>query len=721
MLKQNITKVSILIGVSISALLVGVFLPELINNNKSISQNAIQNQKLNPELDVTNFVSLPPEQRRSKLEAAIKKGKSLNSSRGRYILANDLMEQGEVESAIAQLKNLDQQYTALAPYVILKRAQAYELTGDTEKAQQAWSELLATYPEEPVVAEALYVLGKQKPEYWDEAIAKFPAHPTTVKIAQEKLKQNPNQPQLLLLIAKYGFHVPEYGTVLEQLRTKYASQLTPEDWEMIAFGYWEKQDYFKGGLAYQKATKTPKNLYRHARGLWLGRKTQESREAYKTLINQFPNGGEDTALGLIRLSRLVDRKEAIPYLDRVIANFPSHAAEAMLDKSKLLDRLGSAKSASQVRQQLLSKYKNSDAAAKLRWELAEKSAAAGNLQVAWKWAQELTVNNPDSELAPQAGFWVGKWAQELGQTEDAKKAFEFMILRYPHSYYAWRSAVMLDWPVGDFTTVRPLSPEVVHTKGRDPLPFGSETLRELYKIGQDRDAWKQWQVEFEDRMSPTVAQQYTDGVLRIGIGDNLDGIWMLTSLSKREKPEEIAEYKALKEKSTYWQTLYPFPYLETIVKWSNKRELNTVLVTALIRQESRFMPKIKSVVGATGLMQVMPETGKEAAKKINLTNYDLENVNDNVNLGTYYLDFTHKEYKNNSMLAVASYNAGPNAVSSWLRRFGFDDADAFVEKIPYPETRGYVESVFENYWNYLQIYNPEVAQLMERHYAKYKK
>ena len=80
----------------------------------------------------------------------------------------------------------------------------------------------------------------------------------------------------------------------------------------------------------------------------------------------------------------------------------------------------------------------------------------------------------------------------------------------------------------------------------------------------------------------------------------------------------------------------------------------------------------------------------------------------------------HKEYKNNSMLAVASYNAGPNAVSRWLKQFGFDDVDAFVDKIPYPETRGYVESVFENYWNYLQIYNPEVSQLMEKHYAKYK-
>ena len=719
MLKQNITKVSILVFASVGALLLGVFLPQLTSTNK-ISQNSIEKQKLNPDLDVISFVSLPPEQRRSRLETTIKIGKSLNTSRARYVLANDLIQQGEAELAMAKLKDLEKEYTVLAPYILVKRAQAYEQIGETDKAKKAWQEVLKNYIEEPVVAEALYVLGKNKPEYWDEAIAKFPGHPATIKIAQEKLKQNPNQPQLLLLIAKYGFHVPEYGTILEKLRTKYASELTLEDWEMIAFGYWEKQDYAKGALAYQKATKTPQNLYRYARGLWLGGKTKESREAYKTLINTFPNGGEDTALGYIRLSRLVDPKEAISYLDRVIVNFPSHTPEALLEKSNLLDKLDSAKSASLVRQKLLREYSSSDAAARLRWELAEQAVAGGNLQVAWKWAQELTVNNPDNKLAAQAGFWVGKWAQQLGRTEDATKAFEYMILRYPHSYYAWRSAVMLGWPVGNFAKVRNLSPEVVHRKNRDPLPFGSEILRELYNIGQDWDAWKQWQVEFENRMNPTVAQQYTDGVLRVGVGDNLDGIWMLTSLSKREKPEEIVEYKALKEKPTYWQTLYPFPYLETIVKWSNKRELNTVLVTALIRQESRFMPKIKSVVGATGLMQVMPKTGEETAKKINLVSYDLENVNDNVNLGTHYLDLTHKEYKNNSMLAVASYNAGPNAVSRWLKQFGFDDVDAFVDKIPYPETRGYVESVFENYWNYLQIYNPEVSQLMEKHYAKYK-
>jgi soluble lytic murein transglycosylase len=65
------------------------------------------------------------------------------------------------------------------------------------------------------------------------------------------------------------------------------------------------------------------------------------------------------------------------------------------------------------------------------------------------------------------------------------------------------------------------------------------------------------------------------------------------------------------------------------------------------------------------------------------------------------------------MLAVASYNAGPGNVRKWIDRYGLEDPDEFVAKIPFPETKGYVESVFGNYWNYLRLYNPEIQALME--------
>ncbi len=726
MLKQRKTKFSVLITVSVFVMAIASIIAAAKWMGIDPFQKSVQPQDAgNSESSVKTLVSLSPADRAAKLvelaaarSSATDKQQVSPQSRARYLLASDLIQQGNAAKALTLLDKLEPEYPLLAAQIALKRAQAYQLTGDKGKAEKAWQELLKNYPSDPVAAEALYVLGKSKPEYWQQAIAEFPAHPRSVEIAQTKLKSNPNQPELMLVIAKYGHYLKDYGNVLERLVQQNSAALKPEDWEEIAFGYWEKQNYGKGAIAYGKAPRSARNLYRKARGLWLDGKIPESRIAYQELVRDFPDA-EDTGLGLIRLSRLSEPKEAIVLLDRVISKFPNYAAEALLDKSKLLDKLGSATSASDTRKLLLTKYNNSNKAAELRWTIAQQFAKGRDVKSAWQWARELTTHNPDSEFAPEAAFWVGKWAKQVGRESDAKTAFEYAILRYPESYFAWRSAVFLGWPVGDFTTVRDLSPNLVRPAQRSEPTAGSPALKELYQLGQDRDAWTLWQIEFTNRVEPTIAEQFTDGLMRIGVGDNLDGLWMIGSLRQREKPDDRTQYLALIQQPTYWQALYPFPYLETIVKWSQERKLNPGLVTALIRQESRFMPQIKSAVGATGLMQVMPETGAWVAEKINLKKYSLEDVNDNVKLGTWYLDHTHDEYKNNSMLAVASYNAGPNAVADWLKRFSFNDPDDFVNKIPFPETNGYVKSVFENYWNYLRIYNPEVNQLMADHYAAY--
>jgi len=712
-------KIPLLIGVSVCALAIGTLGSMTKWTGFGTSQpTVVSPDTAKSEAEVRMLATLPATARSQQLEAIAQQQPSLTRSRARYLLAKDLTEQGQAAKALTLLDGLEADYPVLAPHIVMLRAQAYELAGDEGKATGTWQDLLKRYPQDPVAVEALYILGKEKPEYWDQAIAQFPSHPQTMEIARSRLKANPNQPELLLLIAKHGLYLKDYGSIVENLAQRYATKLTPEQWETVAFGYWEKQDYGKAAIAYAKATPTPRNLYRQARGLWLDGKIPAARIAYQQLVTKFPDGGEDTGLGLIRLSRLTDPKESLIYLDRAINKFPENAPTALLDKSKILDQQGSEKSASQTRQLLLKKYSNSDAAAELRWTIAKQAAKAGNLKVAWQQARDIINNNPDSEIAPEAGFWIGKWAQKIGNQEDAKKAFEYTVARYPESYFAWRSAVFLGWPVGDFTTVRSLSPNVVQPTQRPAPTVGSEALKELYQLGQNRAAWKLWQVEFKNVSKPSVPEQFTDGLIRLGIGDNLDGLWMISSLRQREEAEEKNQYLSIRQQPTYWQSLYPFPYLETIVKWSGERRLNPVLVTALIRQESRFMPSIRSGVGATGLMQVMPETGDWIAKQIKLKNYSLENVDDNIKLGTWYLDHTHDEYKNNSMLAVASYNAGPGAVGDWLQRFGFNDPDAFVDQIPYDETRGYVKSVFENYWNYLRIYNPEINQLIEQHSGK---
>lgn len=720
MLKQR--RIQALLGLTaLGAVAVGAVLPFIKWSERwqEPSPIALTTVASGTKKPMSAFQALPPAQRTKALEAIVKGKESPERSRARYLLAAELIEQGQGKKALDPLQGLEDTYPVLAAHVLKQRAQAYEQMGDRVKMQATWQQLLKEHPKNPVAAEAFAALERDNPRYGDQAIAQFPAHPSTIAIVQQRLKQNPKQPQLLLLIAKRALYTQNYTDVLDDLTSHYASQLQPKDWEAIAFGYWEKQLYGKAGAAYARAPYTPLNAYRIGRGLQLGEKGGAT-QAYQRAVQAFPNANE-TALALLRLAKITDPIQAMSYLDQVAQRFPAKAGEALLEKAKLLEQQNSLKFAAAVRQILLTRYSKSDAAAELRWSLAQERGAANDAQSARVWAESLMLHNPDSEQAPEATYWSGKWAEQLGKQKDAKASYEQVLAKYPQSYYAWRSAARLGWDVGDFTNVRQLKPAVARPASRPDLPVGSTALKELFQLGQDRDAWKLWQVEFQDPMQPSVAEQFTDGVMRLSVGDYLDGIFMVSFLQERDKPEEQSQYRSLKQQASYWQALYPFPFLEPIETWSQERQLNPLLVTALIRQESRFMPGIRSSVGATGLMQVMPDTGAWIAKQIKLKTYQLNDPDDNIKLGTWYLDYTHQEYSGNSMLAIASYNAGPGAVGGWVAKAGQQDPDVFVEKIPYAETKGYVKSVFENYWNYLRLYNPEVSQKLtqlQEHPAK---
>ncbi|GAB4226677.1 MAG: transglycosylase SLT domain-containing protein [Stanieria sp.] len=638
---------------------------------------------------------------------------SRDESRASFQLAARLIDQNQGQSALQKLQNLEQDYPLLAPYVLLKQAKAQELAQENSQSQAKLLKIVNNYPDSPATAEALYLLGKTNPDYWQQAIAKFPYHPRTHQIIHQLLEANPNQPTLMMLLVKYTPDAEGVDKIRERLVKEYADQLTPQDWETLADNYWQKWDYGKAGKAYAKAPVTAQNLYRAGRGYHLGGDKITAQKYYQQIIQQFPDT-EDAAWGLRRLATIVDRQQAISYLDRVINKFPTQAGDALVEKAKILDSLKQNTAAQQTRQLLLTKYTNSEAAAQYRWQIAQQYAQKNDLVAAWQWAQQIAINNPDHNLAPKASFWIGKWANKLGRSEDAKTAFESVLMRYPQSYYAWRSAVALGWNVGDFDTVRQLQPQITKLSSNFIPPAGSEVFQELYQLGLKTEAWNQFKADLSERETLSLAEEFTYGLMELDKGKNLRGINRISELKDKDKSETQAEWKKLQQTPEYWQALYPFPFEDKILKWSEARQLNPLLVTALIRQESRFEPEIESSAGALGLMQVMPETGKYVAQQIGLQNYSLTNPENNINLGTFYLDYTHRKYNNNSMLAVASYNAGPNAVTKWVSKYGLKDPDEFVEQIPYQETKGYVESVFGNYWNYMLIYNPEVTQLYKQ-------
>ena len=671
---------------------------------------------------VKSLVPLLSQQRRAQLRTLAQEGTQQEQRQAKYLLAADLIQQRQGNAALQWLQGLERQYDVLASDILVLRAKAQTLAGQPEQAEATWQQILTQHAQAPAAAEALYALGQEQPQYWDQAIAQFPAHPRTVEIAQTRLKQTPNQRQLLLLLAKHGLYLPNITIYLGRLTQTAADQLTPEDWQTIAFGYWEKQAYKAGGLAYARAPRTAQHAYRAARGLQLGQEKEKAIAAYKRMIAEFPQA-EETPIALMKLAGLMAQKpEAQQRLDQAITlsrrlNRPQMTAKAMLTKARWLQKRKQSQAAVPVQQELLQDYGQTPAAAALRWELALAEANTQNWQAARDLAHQIRQQNPNSELAAAGTFWAGKWAEKLGETQALKEACEHLWRSYPDSYYAWRAAVLSGWTVGDFTSVRSLRPQIQRPTDLLPLAAGSPALQELYQLGQAQAAWERWQWEFQTRQTPSLAEQLTDGLLRVGVGDYLDGIFMLKNLRDRaeDEPEQQALYQQWQRDLSYGYALYPLAYFAEITQWSQERGLNPLLVIGLIRQESQFLPTIRSVAGAVGLMQVLPETGKWISETLNLKSHDLERVEDNLNLGTWYLDYTHRTYDNNSLLAIASYNAGPGNVDEWIQQSSMADADAFVEAIPFPETNSYVKLVLGNYWNYLRLYDPAIAAQLSQY------
>ena len=156
------------------------------------------------------------------------------------------------------------------------------------------------------------------------------------------------------------------------------------------------------------------------------------------------------------------------------------------------------------------------------------------------------------------------------------------------------------------------------------------------------------------------------------------------------------------------EKLYPRLFHKPVIRWSRKRSLDPLFVLSLIRQESAFQHRVTSWAGARGLMQVMPYTAMNiiASRRIHAVN--LLQPDQNISIGSSFLGWLKKAYKTDVAVLIG-YNAGPNRIRSWERRYrrlyGRYDRWGFVESIPYRETRGYIKAVLSNLAVYKTLYN----------------
>ena len=164
---------------------------------------------------------------------------------------------------------------------------------------------------------------------------------------------------------------------------------------------------------------------------------------------------------------------------------------------------------------------------------------------------------------------------------------------------------------------------------------------------------------------------------------------------------------------------FPTPFREAVVRRAQAINLDPAFVYGLIRQESRFVMDARSGVGASGLMQVMPATARETAKRIGMVGFSTDQLNDrdtNIAIGTGYLKLVLDDLSGSMALAAAAYNAGPGRPRTWRGQSGSPTMDAAIwaENVPFSETRDYVKKVLSNTTNYAALLTGQPQSLKAR-------
>jgi len=304
----------------------------------------------------------------------------------------------------------------------------------------------------------------------------------------------------------------------------------------------------------------------------------------------------------------------------------------------------------------------------LRWR-----ARSSLRETRWKRLLADVAAMSDSERnSEQWRYWRAIALIESGQALAAMADLE--SLRLKRSFYGFLAADKLgkDYALED-SSLRANDSKLLALQSRPEVI----RARELFYVGQDGRARSEWdavvqKLSDEDKMQAAILAH------RWG--------WHSRAIVAAAS---IGQYDDLSIR-------YPLPYQDTFEESSTLASISSTWAYGIARSESLFMRDVRSRAGAIGLMQLMPATGRDVAKEIELPYSGLATLVDpksNIRLGTTYLGQMAERYGGNPVPATAAYNAGPQRVDRWLPKDGVIDARIWIENIPFNETRKYVKRV----------------------------
>jgi soluble lytic murein transglycosylase len=308
-------------------------------------------------------------------------------------------------------------------------------------------------------------------------------------------------------------------------------------------------------------------------------------------------------------------------------------------------------------------------------------------------------------------YWAGRARAAAGDTPGAIACYQLTIADYHNTYYG-RLAEKLLQKQG----VAPGTGNLVFAQTGTPLggeeddfPPNEDAIRTLLALGLYDAAVRE--LEFarakwgdSPGITATIAWANKQRAASESGTEQFSLARGSITLMRRAYPQFMAGGGHLLPREIL-TTIFPLSYWDLIKKYSGQQNLDPYLVAALMAQESTFVRDIKSHAGAYGLMQMMPRTGRQYARRLKIP-YSLRLLTTpepNIRMGTMYLADKIREF-GSVHLALASYNAGETPVRRWMREFSDLPQDEFIDSIPYPETQQYVKRLLGTAEDYRRLY-----------------
>lgn len=310
--------------------------------------------------------------------------------------------------------------------------------------------------------------------------------------------------------------------------------------------------------------------------------------------------------------------------------------------------------------------------------LPDESSRAWRVRVALKeqdWDKVLTAIDALSDTEKKDEKWQYWKARALLATDNVEESEKiFSALSKERSFYGYLAADKMNslYQLAD-DPVQVSEPAITWLTNQQEF----RVAYELMKLERNSEAKLQWW---------HALRKLTD-----------EQIMVAAKLAQQWNWDEIAIFTIAKVK--HWDDIemrFPLSYSDKIQQNSANNDLNPAIVFGLVRRESAFNENARSPTGARGLMQIMPQTGKQIARNLKERwrgSKSLDNPVTNLKYGSYYYQKLLKEFDGHYALAMAAYNAGPNRVKTWLPKDGSMPADIWIETIPFHETRDYVIAV----------------------------